>query len=133
MKIMKNWPRERESVLDVYNLILAIVLFVSPLLFTFKNETAKIDLWVSASVIAALSIGAIVAYANWAEWANLLLGLWLVVSPWLLGFTHTRAMHFSIVIGATVAYLALIEIWLRYDAAHFGPNAQDHLSQHEQQ
>jgi len=130
MKIVKNWPRE--SVLDVYNLMLAIALFVSPMLFTFTNGTAKIDLLVSSAVIAALSIGAIVAYANWEEWANLLLGLWLVLSPWLLGFTHTRAMHFSIVIGAAVAYLALIELWLRYDAAHSGPTAQDHVSQGEQ-
>jgi hypothetical protein len=127
---MKNW--RRESVLDVYNLVLATVLFISPWLFRFTNGTARIDVWVGAAAIAAISIGAIVAYANWEEWANLLLGLWLVISPWLLGFTHTRAMHFSIAIGAMVAYFALIELWLRYDAAHFGPSAQDHVSPREQ-
>ena len=107
----------REAVLDVYNLLLALVLLVSPWLFALQNATAKLDLWVSSAIIAAISLGAIVAYTSWEEWANLLLGLWLVVSPWVVGFAHTRAMHFSIGIGAAVAFLAALELWLHYDAA----------------
>jgi hypothetical protein len=34
-----------------------------------------------------------------------------------LGFAHTRAMHFGIGIGAAVAFLAAIELFLRYEAA----------------
>jgi hypothetical protein len=45
------------------------------------------------------------------------LGLWLVVSPWLLGFAHTGAMHFSLGIGTAIAFLASLELWLRYEAA----------------
>ena len=55
------------------------------------------------------------------EWANLLVGCWLIVSPWLLGFAHTRAMHFSIVAGAVVAFMAVLELWLEYEKTHFGP------------
>jgi len=108
----------REAVLDVYNLLLALVLFASPWLFSLQNGPAKLDLWVSSGIIAAISFGAIAAYAGWEEWVNLVLGIWLVVSPWVVGFTHTRAMHFSIGIGATVAFLAALELWLGYDAAH---------------
>ena len=108
----------REAVLDFYNLFLALVLFVSPWLFALQNATAKLDLWISSAIIAVISLGAIAAYANWEEWAILLLGLWLVVSPWVVGFAHTRAMHFSIGIGAAVAFLAALELWLRYDAVH---------------
>jgi hypothetical protein len=107
----------REAVLDFYNLLLALVLFVSPWLFALQNATARLDLWVSGALIAAISLGAIAAYANWEEWTNLLLGAWLVVSPWVVGFAHTRAMHFSIGIGAAVSFLAALELWLRYDAA----------------
>jgi hypothetical protein len=108
----------REAVLDVYNLLLALVLLVSPWLFALQNGPAKLDLWVSSAIIAAISFGAIAAYASWEEWLNLLLGMWLVISPWVVGFTHTRAMHFSIGIGAAVAFLAALGLWLRYDAAH---------------
>jgi hypothetical protein len=38
-------------------------------------------------------------------------------SPWVLGFAHTRAMHFSIGIGAVVAFMAALEIWVVYDEA----------------
>jgi hypothetical protein len=51
----------------------------------------------------------------WTEWINLLLGFWLIASPWVLGFAHTRAMHVSIGVGVVVAFLAALEIWLVYD------------------
>jgi hypothetical protein len=36
-------------------------------------------------------------------------------SPWVLGFAHTRAMHFSIGIGSAVAFLAALELFLIFD------------------
>jgi SPW repeat len=95
-----------------------LTLFVSPWLFALQNRPAKLDLWISSAVIAVISFGAMAAYASWEEWANLLLGLWLVISPWVVGFAHTRAMHFSIAIGAAVTFLAALDLWLRYDATH---------------
>lgn len=115
----------RESVLDLYNFALAVLLFVAPWLFKLSNGVARVEFWAEGAVIAAISIGAIIAYANWVEWANVALGVWLVVSPWLLGFTHTRAMHFSIAIGAAIAYFALIELWLQYDRTHFSESTTD--------
>ncbi len=113
---MKRW--RPESVLDLYNLLLAMFLFISPWLFARANGTAAVDLRVSGAAIAALSLAAVLAFANWEEWANLLLGFWLIVSPWALGFAHTRAMHFSIGVGLAVAFLAALELWLVYDASH---------------
>jgi hypothetical protein len=119
----RSW--RRDSVLDLYNLLLAALLFASPWLFKLSNGAAKMDLWAGGIVIAAISLAAIVAYANWEEWANVAVGLWLVASPWVLGFAHTRAMHYSIGIGVVVAYFALLELWLQYEAAHFGGPHQD--------
>jgi SPW repeat len=45
---------------------------------------------------------------------NLLLGVWLIVSPWVVGFSHTRAMHYSIGIGLVTAFLAGLELLLGY-------------------
>lgn len=123
---MKTW--RREAVLDLYNLVLAVLLFASPWLFKLTNGTARLEFWVGGAAIAAISIGAIVAFASWEEWANLAFGAWLVASPWLLGFAHARATHFSVAIGAAVAYLALIELYLQYDATHFASSAQDDVA-----
>jgi hypothetical protein len=107
-----------ESVLDVYNLLLAVVLFASPWFFAHASRTAGIDLWLSSAAIIILSLAAMIAYSTWEEWINLALGLWLVASPWLLGFAHTTAMHVSVGIGSAIAFFAGLELWLRYEAAH---------------
>jgi SPW repeat len=121
---IKKW--RRESALDVYNLLLALFLLVAPWLFARANGTAAIDLRASGAAIALLSLAAMVAFATWEEWANLMLGIWLIGSPWLLDFAHTRAMHFSIGAGAAVAFLAALELWLVYDAAHPEPPPRAH-------
>ena len=111
---MRKW-QERESVLDLYNLFLAAVLFISPWLFKLTNGLGKIDLWVTSAVIGVISFAAIIAYRDWEEWLNVLLGLWLIASPWLLGFPHTRAMHLSIGIGVVVAFMGLLDLFLHYE------------------
>lgn len=105
----------RESVLDIYNLLLAVVLFASTWFLSRATATTEADLWICAAAIGVISIASMVAFAWWEEWINLLLGLWLIVSPWLLGFAHTTAMHFSIAIGVVVAFMAALEIWLVHD------------------
>ena len=109
-------PWRRESTLDLYNLVMAAILLASPWLFTLTNKAARIDLWASSAAVIVISLAAIAAFAKWEEWANLLLGIWLVASPWILGFAHTRAMHFSIGIGLAITFLAALELFLLYDA-----------------
>jgi hypothetical protein len=124
---MTKW--RRESVLDFYNLVLAVVVLASPWLFALTNRAGRLDMLASGVAIAAISLGAIIAYASWEEWMNLLLGLWLVASPWILGFTQTRAMHFSIGLGAVVAFLAMLELWLVYEATYLGREAPSAASE----
>jgi hypothetical protein len=89
----------------------------------------EFNLWASAAAIGAISLTALLAFAWWEEWINVALGLWLIASPWLLGFAHTSAMHFSIGIGVVVVFLSLLEIWLVYDkedeARHHAHAEQD--------
>jgi hypothetical protein len=112
---MRKW--RAESVLDLYNILLALILFVAPWFLAHASRTAVFDLRLSSAAIIILSLAAILAFSIWEEWVNLLLGFWLIVSPWLLGFAHTRAMHYSIAIGAAVAFFVLLDLWLRYERA----------------
>jgi hypothetical protein len=111
---MSRW--RRESVLDLYSLMAGLFLFASPWLFALTSEHARIDIWATSALIATTSILAIVMFSDWEEWLNLLLGFWLVVSPWALGFAHTTAMHISIGAGIVVTFMAALELWLvNYD------------------
>jgi VIT1/CCC1 family predicted Fe2+/Mn2+ transporter len=43
---------------------------------------------------------------------NLILGAWVLVSPFVLGFSsNTKAMWTHVLIGLAVAVLAAIELW----------------------
>jgi hypothetical protein len=109
MEIMEKWTNAK--LCDVANLILGAFLFVSPWIFGFAagaSENANI----AGIVIAILAIAALAAFAVWEEWLNLIVGLWTLVSPWVLGFQGTTAMTVHVVIGAAVAILAAIELWI---------------------
>jgi SPW repeat len=117
---MRKWFTrnvDSRSVLDLYNLLLAVILFGAPWFFAHASRAAALDLRLSAAAIIILSLAAMIAFSAWEEWLNLALGLWLAISPWLLGFTHTPAMHFAIGIGLAIAFLASLELWLRFDVA----------------
>jgi hypothetical protein len=111
---MDEWSSAK--LCDVANLILGMVLFFSPWLFNLSTGAQ----WQTASivgiVIAVLSIAALAAFAEWEEWLNLIAGLWLIVSPWMLGFQDGDAMTIDVAIGIAVAALAAFEIWLTHAA-----------------
>lgn len=102
----------QEAVLDIYQLILAAVLFASPWLFVFARGAATADAHTSALLVAAMSGVALLVFREWEAWINVVMGAWVTASPWVLGFAHTRAAHVMIGIGVMIAYLALIELWL---------------------
>ena len=107
---MENWTNAR--LCDVANLILGAILFVSPWVFGFGASWASGNAYIAGIVIMGLAIAALAAFAIWEEWLNLIVGLWTLVSPWLLGFQHTGAMRVHVAIGAAVVILEAIEIWM---------------------
>lgn len=45
---------------------------------------------------------------KWASWTNVVLGLWLIAAPFVLGYVGvTTAMYEAIVLGIVIAALAL--------------------------
>ena len=63
-------------------------------------------------IVAGVSAVALIAFREWEEWIACVLGLWIAVSPWVLGFQHTVAMFINLSVGILIAYLALLELWL---------------------
>ncbi|MEW5424066.1 SPW repeat protein [Amorphus sp. 3PC139-8] len=102
---------------DWANIVLAVLLFITPWVFQFTTPTdttgasetnavsaAAWNAWVSALVVAALAAAALLRFAEWEEWLNAAVGIWLVVSPWLLGYVAlAEAMWSAIVLGALIA------------------------------
>jgi len=98
---------------DWINLVLAVVLFITPWVFGFATEQyASWNAWVGGVLVGAVAIGALGAFREWEEWLNLLLGIWVIVAPWVLGFAAiTAAMSAHVVLGLLIAASAAWEIW----------------------
>lgn len=54
-------------------------------------------------------ISATCVYAVWEEWFNLVVGLWLIATPWLFGFEDSNVLMIDVVIGIIVAALAAFD------------------------
>ena len=108
---MENWTNAR--LCDVANIILGAFLFFSPWIFGFDGTTAAENANITGVVIVVLAVAALAAFAVWEEWLNLIVGLWTLVSPWVLGFqANTKAMAVCVIVGVAVAVLAAVEIWI---------------------
>ncbi len=99
---VKHWQ-------DPVNLVLGLWMIASPWALAYQAESAP--LWnavVAGVLIAAVALAALYRVFAWQEWANFILGLWLVVSPWALGFAGLQAAtRNAVVTGVVVAALAL--------------------------
>jgi hypothetical protein len=94
MMEQKKW---KESGVDIVNLILAAFLFLTPGIFGFVSDHAAApNAWVSGIVIGVVAIAALTKFAEWKEWINLVLGLWVLVSPWVLSFAAQTAARWAL-------------------------------------
>lgn len=110
---------------DWVNLILAAWLFISPwvLRFAAPNGLAAWDAWIFAVVVGVLSIAALARNQSWEEWINLLVGVWLFFSPWILGFAGMPVVMWNfLIVGALMFVLAIWDL----NAASAAPEAFGH-------
>lgn len=91
---------------DWANLVLAIWFFFSPWILQFGHSAAASlqppptstvltaisnaawNAWVLSVIVFFVSLSAISRMEFWQEWINLVLGAWIFVAPWVLGFAY---------------------------------------------
>ena len=102
MKNFKHWQ-------DPVNAVLGVALVVSPWVLDFSSETiATSNAVVIGLALVAAALGAMLAPKAWEEWTEAVLGLWMVISPWMLGYSHVQtAMYVAVGVGLIVVLLAL--------------------------
>ncbi len=93
-------------------LILGIWLFVSPFWMAGYASTEGVSAWNSyifGVLVVAFAWAALAAYRRWEEWVELAIGIWLVISPFVLTFYHAErgAAWNHIILGVLVVIGAL--------------------------
>jgi hypothetical protein len=84
-------------------------LFVSPWVSDYGEMTAIQNAVLLGFLLLAIEFVEFAAFRVWEEWINVILGAWLVVSPWVLGVA-LPTLNF-VIVGLLVLALALYEIW----------------------
>jgi len=112
MKMNTTWRKEK--VADVINLVLGTGLFLSPWVIALPPDAAASwNAWLSGILIAAVAVAALGAFAEWEEWLNVIVGLWVAASPWLVNFSaNVTATRVHVIAGILVAVVAVVRIWL---------------------
>lgn len=98
---------------DWANTALGILLTASPWLFGYTGlEAATINAVAIGLLVFALSALALTLLDGWEVYLSGLLGIWTMLSPWLIGFLpYPAASYTHLGIGAAVVMIAAIEIW----------------------
>lgn len=99
-------PRHWE---DWAGLVLGLWLFVSPWVLQYREMPVAQNAFLVGFLLIATELIALAAFVVWEEWFSVILGGWLVISPWVLGAAFVPAVNF-VTVGLLVLALALNEI-----------------------
>jgi len=93
---------------DWATFLLGVWLAASPWLLGYSDSEGAmwnaVILGVALAVFSLLELG---LPGKWEEWVNLLAGLWLVVAPFVIGFTsHFGASVNAMLVGAAAVLLS---------------------------
>jgi hypothetical protein len=117
---LKN--RSELTVINIVSAVLAAFLFASPWVMGFSDlQPASWNAWVCGLAVCVIALAAVTQLKEWEEWVNGILGLWILIAPWALGFANVaNALWTHVGVGLAVTALAAIELWL----IHSGPPAR---------
>lgn len=99
---------------DQLILLLGLWLFITPWVFQYPIPSSVAwNAFISGAVIAALAAYDLFKTYFWAVVINLVLGVWVAVSPWVLQAATLRSQELmwnDVVVGLAVAVLAVWEM-----------------------
>ena len=118
MKHVKHWQ-------DPLNAALGVWLILSPWVVGFQDQaTPSMNAVAVGILLGATALGATFVPRAWDEWTEGALGLWMVISPWALGFAAVRDPKMTAVVtGVAVVVLALWVLATDKDYIHRGKPA----------
>ncbi|MGE5116326.1 MAG: SPW repeat protein [Betaproteobacteria bacterium] len=95
---------------DWINLLLGIWLFFSPWILGFYSSMPA-QSWNFFAIGVAFFVFALAAVnmrSLWEEWVNLVLGIWMIISPWVLRYSgNASARDDAVIVGIVVAVLSI--------------------------
>ena len=111
---------------DWLNLLIGIWLFISPWVIGFAGADygASWNAWILGVAVVVFSAIAVSMPQAWEEVINILLGIWMVISSWVIGFASRAAETNAVIVGLLVILFAAWAMAMNRDWHHKAPMAQ---------
>lgn len=139
LSIRNTAPIRSTRAQDWALVVLAIWLFISPWVLNFGSAAAgntggaeiaagsgighaAWNAWILGIILFLVAISAIGRMQASQEWITLVLGAWIFIAPWVLGFVLLQKASWDHwVVGVLVFLVALANLWMLRTAAPMGP------------
>jgi uncharacterized membrane protein HdeD (DUF308 family) len=120
MAVSEKRDQNAKNPQDIINLICGVLLFISPWVANFAADSrAAWTGWIGGVVIAVMAAAALLQFAEWEEWVALVIGVLVVIAPWVLGFAAVQsAAIVCVVLGIIVALSSIWELWTVRHQSH---------------
>lgn len=91
--------------LGIINLVLALWLIISPFTLGYPSGAIanSVILGIVVAILAIIRLSA--PNQTWASWLNGVAGLWLILAPFMFGFTTMAVLWNELIIGVIVTIL----------------------------
>lgn len=88
---------------DWFSLLLGIWLFIAPMIGVgAATGVAAWNAYICGALVVIFSVWALSRPQKWEEWTNSVLGLWILIAPFVLQFTGDQAALWNHVIVGIV-------------------------------
>ena len=97
-------------------LFLGVWLLFMPFVMIYSLPTGiegilSLNSWIVGFALIFSAGLAIQELKPWEEWVNMVLGAWMVASPWVFGYSHqANLMWGSVIVGGAVAVLGMVSL-----------------------
>jgi hypothetical protein len=104
---------------DWFGMLLGVLIMVSPWFPVQASDVVDVErshLILNSFVVGMLVLGLAqleyVALHRWEEVASILLGLWLIASPFIFGYAGDHVLQvWHAILGALVAIVGALQLW----------------------
>ena len=117
--VVKHWQ-------DPANAVLGAWLILAPWVLGFDNHTTALaNAVATGGALLAVGVAAVFEPRPWEQWIELVLGVWLIASPWALKFSAlTTVTNAMVVTGVLIAVLAAWRLFGDTESAGWSDKAR---------
>lgn len=116
---MEEENRDSVVSLSIINFLIGAWLVISPYILTYSSGSAKWNQ--TAFGIAILFFSAVrflAPRASWASFVNGVIGLWMIIAPFILNYNRSVAYWNEIIFGALIALIGFSNSAINTTARH---------------